>query len=94
MKFKNSIIFLSSILLVVSFVSLYPLKEGNKNKLKKKKKKKDKGSKSNLTTATKSPSTPTATKFIQLVRRFPLYNYIPLFIRTMIENFISFIIFI
>lgn len=89
----NKILFLGTFLLFVSFVSFFVKKEetieGIKNKKKKKKNKNKK-----IETASKTSSTPTASKIIQGVRKFPLYNYIPLSMRIMIENFISFIIFI
>lgn len=91
----NKILFLGTFLLFVSFVSFFVKKEetieGIKNK---KKKKKNKNSNKKIETASKTSSTPTASKIIQGVRKFPLYNYIPLSMRIMIENFISFIIFI
>ena len=99
MHIHRKMIFLGLFIFFVSFVSLYPMKEGLKTKKKHKKKqirtspsKKDTPSK--VDTSARSPSTPNATKVIELVRKFPFYGYLPYSMRTMFENLISFLIFI
>lgn len=95
---KKMYIVILCVIFILLIISNNTLEEGIKNKNKSKKNKKSK-KKSESSTKPNTPPTPPqntslSSKIISGIRKIPLYNSLPRGLRTMIEKFTSFIIFI